>query len=661
MSSSTGFGIPNPLFFIGVVENANDPRREGRVQVRAFGIHGTNKEIQAQDLPWATVIATGYDANVFLKLNAWVFGMFLDGRDAQQPMILGLVPTTMQEAVNPEATGWGTIPFSNGNIIDKGSTPDDIGQPTISRLARGEYISETYVADMEAGRATDVKIGGGNRSWSEPASAYAAEYPFNRVIETAQHSIELDDTPGHERIMINHVSGSYIQIDAAGNKTDKTVADHYDVNDVNHHVKIGGMSTVTIEGNSYVYVKGNKIEEIEGDLQTIVHGNHILGVGGQSNINAGDQMQIRAPEMRIDANAGTLAMYAEDKIQIEAGVGFYRKAPFIFEEATTSLQITAAILNVKASDQISILGSDVIAIDTTGEVGINGSKVYINDFVDMANGGGPAAAEAEPSKGAERADLPEPPAKSMSIAPIYDGPSTSVVGILGQDDTAEQDDSSESERAAETTNASETEVVNVTPGQYGALLDMIARGEVDTTSTSGYDTIAIAARPHAPARPITQMTIGEILAWQESIDARSGVYSEAAGRYQIVEDTLRGFDNDDYPNLQAAIRGGEGQTPLYERAGLSTGDLFSAENQDKLAITLLEGRGLKRFLAGSMTQREFHIAIAQEWAALSQVGKGPNGTDADMISHYESSKNSARVTLNTVRSVLQQIKAGGLQ
>jgi muramidase (phage lysozyme) len=231
---------------------------------------------------------------------------------------------------------------------------------------------------------------------------------------------------------------------------------------------------------------------------------------------------------------------------------------------------------------------------------------------------------------------------------------------LGQDDTAEQGGSTESDASAETTNASGTEVANVTDGQYGQILDMLAQGEVSTTSKSGYDTIAHAARAHAPSKPITQMTIGEILAWQEQIDNRPGVYSEAAGRYQIVEDTLRGFNNNKYPNLQAAINGGEGQTPLYERTGLSTGDKFSPENQDKMAITLLEGRGIKRFLAGSMTQYDFHTALAQEWASLSQVGKrDENGNIADMISHYESAINTAKVNLGTITSTLQQLKGGG--
>jgi len=83
--SDYGLGIKDPLWFVGVIENNDDPRKEGRVQVRAFGIHGTNKDVETEDLPWAICIHGGYDVNIVPKTNSWVFGFFMDGRGAQQP------------------------------------------------------------------------------------------------------------------------------------------------------------------------------------------------------------------------------------------------------------------------------------------------------------------------------------------------------------------------------------------------------------------------------------------------------------------------------------------------------------------------------------------------------------------------------------------------
>lgn len=158
----TGVGFPNPLFFIGVVENNIDERLEGRVQVRAFGIHGTNQEIPTADLPWATLIIGSHDVNfVVPPLNAWVFGFFLDGRSAQQPFILGLIPTQFTQINDPAVTGWGV---ALGNAVDvnaQGSRAQDFGQPTLSRLARAEDLEETYLLPLEATRVRNIPIAGG--------------------------------------------------------------------------------------------------------------------------------------------------------------------------------------------------------------------------------------------------------------------------------------------------------------------------------------------------------------------------------------------------------------------------------------------------------------------------------------------------------------------
>lgn len=158
----TGVGFPNPLFFIGVVENNIDERLEGRVQVRAFGIHGTNQEIPTVDLPWATLIIGSHDVNfVVPPLNAWVFGFFLDGRAAQQPFILGLIPTQFTQINDPSVSGWGVTIGNTVDVNAQGSRAQDFGQPTLSRLARAEDLEETYLLPLETTRVRNIPIAGG--------------------------------------------------------------------------------------------------------------------------------------------------------------------------------------------------------------------------------------------------------------------------------------------------------------------------------------------------------------------------------------------------------------------------------------------------------------------------------------------------------------------
>jgi uncharacterized protein (DUF2345 family) len=158
----SGIGFVQPMFFVGVVEDRDDPRAEGRVKVRAFGVHGSNRDIPTTELPWATLIIGNHDVNFTPPpLNAWVFGFFIDGRDAQQPMILGLIPSQGYDLVDPETRGWGTVPAENYDLQSQGTRPRDLGLGPMSKLATGEFLNETYNEALEVNRVRDIPIAGG--------------------------------------------------------------------------------------------------------------------------------------------------------------------------------------------------------------------------------------------------------------------------------------------------------------------------------------------------------------------------------------------------------------------------------------------------------------------------------------------------------------------
>ena len=695
----SGIGVKDPVFFVGAVENVVDPRKEGRVQVRAFGVHGTHDDISSDELPWALVAKGDYDpngspGNGLPALNSWVFGVFLDGRDAQLPLVLGLIPTQYSEPMTEEfkrEQGWGKIPDRDGEILARGSAPEDIGEPQVDRLSRGERIEETYVLQQETGRTLDVRIGGTDETWDEPGSAYDAEYPYNRVIKTAKHVIELDDTPGAERIMIHHKSGSFIQMDTRGTTTQKTKGDRYDVMDRKQHVVVGGLSTVTILGDSYVYVKGNKLEEIEGDLITQVHGNHHLSVGGQSTIDAGEQVQVRGgSDVKIEALTSTMSVKAGKEIQISSGIvggGLNPKygtisvksekimvdatdklhlrgntqvniqsiaemnmSAITFNQLTTSYNVESlSTINMSAALTTDIKAGISLAIEGGVQANIKAPLVFMDEFINMANGltrpttpllispyflvnpqdqiaFTPQSASPEIAFGASSVVAPEPVSKSISIIPPSQPGSLGSAGMASLDHGGEEGTRGETPTPGQISAATQTAV---TP-----LLDFIGNKE-----SQGYDDISgLVSRSRYPSKKITEMTIGQILEWQESIDRFQ--LSEAVGRYQIMEDTLRGYNNDRTT--------GPG-TALYTRSGLSASDLFNPDNQDRMATTLLEDRGLKRFLAGEITREQFANNLASEWASLPLV-TGPKAGR----SNYDGDRAGNRA-LSTVKEFLDAI------
>lgn len=660
MIEETGVGIKNPLWFVGVVENRNDPRKEGRVQVRAFGVHGTNAQVPTDALPWALCIAGNYDPNYPIPpLNSWVFGFFIDGRDAQQPMILGLIPTQMTELVDPEKNGWGAIPAQNVNLDSQGARAVDYGQPQNSRKARGEEIQNTGVLLQEVNRLeADFSTAVEGLNVQEPAPAYNTQYPYNRVIETAAgHTIEMDDTPGGERITIFHNTGSFIEIDNGGVMNIKATGDLFLGSMKNVIIIADGRQMVKVKGDAIVSVDGNMIQEVNGDLQQVVRGNYHLSVGGQLNLNGSEEIQARAAKIRLESNVEGINLKSSKKINIQSGEVINMKSgQGILQEAVGDINVKsdnlyvqgAGAIHLKAGDaifqeaaaDINIKGDNLfiqgagntnvksaqVFLDASGnmniksaytkigngQVSINGTSVAIDDIVYLASGqavsapGGSEASAAEDAltaMPAESAEMPEPATKSAGnggtggfVGGTYKNPSYGGGGGYVSADDLVAGTTLGSGAGSSTGSPVEALSASYTQSALTPLLDLIGRAE-----GAGYDTIVgYVNKSDYPAKPITALTVDELLTWQDSIDARYP--SEASGRYQVMEDTLRG---------------------LIGRGVVSGSEMFSPATQDKIAVGLLKIRGLNRFLDGSITAEQFGDNLSYEWASLPII-TGPN-------------------------------------
>lgn len=135
-------------WWVGVVEDRNDPEKLGRCKVRIFGYHTDNKEIlPTKDLPWAWPIQPITSAGMSGKgqtplgvlPGTWVIGFYLDGNDMQQPAFFGVISSKVggtafepnnETAPVPEQPGTTTNP-NDGILRDERGEPvrDSSGEP----------------------------------------------------------------------------------------------------------------------------------------------------------------------------------------------------------------------------------------------------------------------------------------------------------------------------------------------------------------------------------------------------------------------------------------------------------------------------------------------------------------------------------------------------
>jgi len=112
-------------WWIGEVENIQDPDRAGRVQVRIIGQHDDVTRIPTESLPWAQVMqpvtsaaAGGIGtAPVGLVLGSKVVGFWADGEDAQFPVIMGSIARAGRPANNGQTVnGAPAIDFTGAGV-----------------------------------------------------------------------------------------------------------------------------------------------------------------------------------------------------------------------------------------------------------------------------------------------------------------------------------------------------------------------------------------------------------------------------------------------------------------------------------------------------------------------------------------------------------------
>jgi hypothetical protein len=146
------------IWFVGVVEDRDDPERIGRVRVRCLGFHTEDlTALPTEDLPWAHVMHPVTDPSMqgmgstpsFLVEGSWVIGFFRDAQEKQQPVIIGSLPGIPNNDPDPnfgfnDPRGKVTYgPYPVDGDIETMLSGHRVGEPDTNRLAQGK-TSETH-------------------------------------------------------------------------------------------------------------------------------------------------------------------------------------------------------------------------------------------------------------------------------------------------------------------------------------------------------------------------------------------------------------------------------------------------------------------------------------------------------------------------------------
>lgn len=297
------------IWFVGVVEDRNDPIQMGRSRVRAFGWHTDDKtQIPTESLPWALTINEVQSASISgvgrsttgLVEGSWVVGFFLDGESAQEPVIIGSLAGVPSEL--PDTT--------KGFFDPNGVYPKEefINEQDVNRLARDEtndlYKEHDVIAWKQMDRTLNVQEANGKGTWDEPPYARKTVYPHNHVKETESgHIKEYDDTEGAERIHEYHKEGTFYEIQPDGTKVTRVVSNNYTVVFGDDFVNVKGNVNLTVDSNCTTYIKGDWDIQVDGNVNEVIKGTLTQNVSGNVNETYGSNQKTQiSGNLDVDAS-----------------------------------------------------------------------------------------------------------------------------------------------------------------------------------------------------------------------------------------------------------------------------------------------------------------------------------------------------------------------
>jgi hypothetical protein len=246
-----------------------------------------------------------------------------------------------------------------------------------------------------------AKLPGGN-SWEQPTSPFKGEYPYNKVTQTeAGHIIEVDDTPGSERIHVYHKSGTFVEIDSNGSMVKRSKGSSYEIVDKNGKIAISGRADISVNGACNLFVGNDANIEVDGDTNILCHNDITAMAGGKLNLSAVEDVNISGGNVRLQAfnnfditsnvnlnlhTDKTIHMHSNTEIKVQAEDYFSKLSGSMFNQAAGEFHFkSGGTFNADASEVYINSGNSEASQDSkiaevsqigllTGKYGVNGRK-----------------------------------------------------------------------------------------------------------------------------------------------------------------------------------------------------------------------------------------------------------------------------------------------
>jgi hypothetical protein len=186
---------------------------------------------------------------------------------------------------------------------------------------------------------------------NEPPVNRESQYPYNKATQTeGGHLLEIDDTPGKERILTQHVTGTYDEMNHDGSRVTKVVHDNYTI----------------VAGDDYVSIQGKCNVRIIGDATVRIGGHLTMQADAGINFASKGDFRVKARSICMDAESGDFSMKSAKNIDLLAAADHNSKAKNHNIESTQITSIKTPSTFVVNSKDYSVVATGDINVTSQG-------------------------------------------------------------------------------------------------------------------------------------------------------------------------------------------------------------------------------------------------------------------------------------------------------
>lgn len=219
---------------------------------------------------------------------------------------------------------------------------------------------------------------------NEPVEEFKGEYPYNKVYKSeGGHLIEIDDTPDHQRLLEQHVSGTYREMKPNGNYVHKVVNDNYTIVAGDDFISIEGAAQIVVKGScqlrvgGYLTVTADKGVNVstKGDFRLKAKTINMESTGGNITTKSAKDTLITSAE-KLDVKSKTNHIDSTQMTSMTVGEQFIVEAKKISQHSSTDISLVSDTkTSIQSTAETNIKSGAAVNVEGAGNINLKAALV----------------------------------------------------------------------------------------------------------------------------------------------------------------------------------------------------------------------------------------------------------------------------------------------